>query len=377
MMSLLLWALQTNPYSATIDSPRVKGTTVEFSLSTNLPDKAVVTLYAILAQYEYSYEHDRLTYVRPDVGAQRTSGAVAAGKVKSLRLDLPANGVYGFDFRFDPGQQAYRPKMQKEMGDHYDFIALDERTIAVGVADTVFAEMLVDNAACRDVLKRCREVLEALDKIADGEESEMAERAKPHMKDLTKLLDVVSGRIDKTLVNGTYKYVQQVLSTVGLAAQFIERLAKAKKNPKLLEPTIEDTGKPVPDHGKDTPPPTPIPGPGSPFLNFGGIRDYIERADVVRLREVLLWLVRFSRLPLERPDGAEATVKAIDSTLEKLQKGEPNFEEWATLKGGDKLVDVPTHLRAWLAAKPEDAPKLRADLESILDAFDKKLSNLK
>lgn len=376
MIPSLLLALQA--YTATVDEPKVTATdrdaSVEFNFATNLPDKAVVTLRARPAEYEYGYEQDRLAYLGPSCpsGADlKTTAPVAGGKVKGLRLTLPANGVYGFEIRFDPADQAYGPLMRKKMGpENFGLLSLHERTIAVGVADKAFDEMLADSAACRDVLAKCRAALDALDKIADGEESKMAALAGPHLKDLEKLHDVVNGRLGKTLVNGTYKYVSQVLNATGLAAQFIERLAKAKKDPKPLEGPTEN-GKPSAVPRQEDPPlPSPIPDSKNPFLSFGGIRTYIDRADVVRLREVLLWLVKFSRLALERPDGAEATVKAIESTLQKLQKGEPNFEEWAVLKGGDRLTDVPAKLRECKAGDAE----ARKALESILDAFDKKLS---
>lgn len=372
-MIALLLLLQTTPYTATVDKMTVKDLAVDAAFTTNLPDKAVVTLYARRAEYEYSYEFDRLTYQRPDVGQGahfKTKADVAAGKAAGLRFNLSPAGLYAFELRFVPDDQTLGPKMHKIMGDQFGPLLLAEQSRTIGVDATVYEEIRLDGEKCRRTLNDCLEILDALDKIADGDEAEMAKRAKPHMERLAELAASIGERVDTTHVRATYRFVAQVLQVTTAAAQFIERMAKGKKDPSLLNAEVDETGKTKGPHDPNTPPPSPVDGQKGRPLSFAAIRDYITRAQVVRLRETLLWIVRFARLALDAKD-ADATFKAIDATLAKLEKAEPAFVDWAVLGSGAKLADLPAQARAWLAAP---TPEARKEIDALLDAFEKKLS---
>lgn len=233
-MIALVLLLQTSPYTATVDTPVVEGASVEFSLSTNLPDKAVVTLLAHRVEFEYNDEHDRLTLVALPTRL-KTTAAVKGGKASGLKLIV--TGVYTFEVRFDPSDQQYGPLIRKKMGlDKYALLLFHMHMIVVGASSMAVDQILADAAECREITDECRGVFAELDAIADGEEAKMAASAKPTLDKLAKLFERSQKGIDKTLLNGTRGYVQTVLCSTAMAGQWIERMAKFKRDPTLLEP---------------------------------------------------------------------------------------------------------------------------------------------
>lgn len=438
-------AAPQDSFTATPEKVLVKATdkdaSLEIDLATNLPDKAVVTLMARMAQYEYAYSHNYFVYLPPDYTAGtnlKTTAAASGGKVKALRMSLPTNGLYRFEIRFDPADQQYGPLIRKKMGvDKYGLLSLHERTITVGATSKVFDEIIADSNACKKLMDQCLETLDKLVKLGEDETDEeaLAKKAIPLVQKLAESEGGFTGRIDKTLLNGTYRYASQVLASVAIAGQYLKDMVKKKKAEKAsgvgsgsgsgktpgegpvdpgFDPGGSGTGNPEdPDAPVDAAGHEEakekgfmdIPSPLGGKMSFDSLRNQIIRADQVRVREAFLWIIRFTRVAEESifaasesarkggaKDAALATLKEqtlalkeIEDAVTKMYKTEELFAEWAKLGGGDKFEDVPAKLSAYLTAvraeieaggmpadETDDMKKQRKELEAILDAFDKK-----
>lgn len=437
------------PYTVTVEKLLVKATdndaTLEVELSTNLPDRAVLTLQAQMATYDYAYDHDYFTYVPPDfnVGSPLSvPGTVANGRIKSLKLNLPANGLWRIEIRFDPGRQQDRTLRRKMGLERFGLMSLHERTLAVGATRRVFEEILKDSAACRTLLHRCQETLDRLNKVgdADDEEEAMAKKAIPLVQKLSEDAGEFYSRIDKTLLNATYRYGGNVLAGVGLAGQFLKDLVKKKQAEEKEKKAGSGTGDVVPGSGSGSGDPDapfapnpsggvvdpatgetlqdqsghdsvkekgykPIPDPSGGKLSFSTLAERIIKADEVRLREVFLWVIRFTRIAHENlfsaadsvrrggsKDAArdvfndeETALKEIDKTVATLLQTEKTFDKFQTLGNGQKFSELPGKIGAYLKLvrqeidagmapdEPKDQETLRKEIVDILDTFDRRI----
>jgi hypothetical protein len=403
-------------------------TIVKFELRSNLPDSAVVVINARIVRHRLQIQQeDKLTSNQVDMIVSTTKSQISGGKSSSLvRIDLATPGIYQFDFAFDPEKQMSTDVLKRKMGkkNYYrrDFPAFK---VIVGEPQRLLQQLFTDSAECASHLDKSRKLFARIEKESQG--ADWAEKTLKVLEDINKEKEKCSAEMGGSLMNATYEFIVAILDDLDRTRTYIEQLLKDREASKKKSAAGGGGGAGGggesgggDDTHKDA-------GPADTALSSsadGGrlklekLDKFIDRADVVRIRETLSWSGQFIRMSMGKLDDAYARVRAgekpeiflkaknfADDCTGEIKRGyttlkagsgsgdvlklrQQTFESWQTIETGMVMDDkqkglAPTFDRYGAALEKhagEGAPefgaemkKQAAELAAFLSSIEKKM----
>lgn len=298
---------------------------VDVTVESTFPRRAILSVEAGAAAYQYVFSDNYFALQPPDVYfPYRQIGKVAeGGGCKGVKLELPRAGIYQVRVRFERARQDDPERMKQALGRWYGDRVVDETVVPVGVESAVFKELADDSIACRRVVDDAAKAVEELVECADREDWEAA--SLKILEELTEVEERIHKRIDETLLKATYRYLAEVLMNVQMSKQLIKAFYDAKKakekeggagsfkdSPAEWEDNEGGAGVEHKDDeaaGEGAPPSTV----GGGRISFKRMKGQLTRGAEVRARETTLWAIQFADLGLKSLQAAAARLRAGES----------------------------------------------------------------
>jgi hypothetical protein len=289
-----------------------EGAVVTVEADTSLPDGAVVTLSARLVRHVLEPQlNDRLTPGRPGEGTTPQVVKTTGGRLPKTAIELPTPGIYELAAAFDPVKQEHAARMKRLLGRFYlrhDFPAV---RIVAGDSERLLRALYADGSNAARRIDACRALFDRLEK--ESRAADWPERTLKVLESIRKEQERCAKESEGSLLNATFGFVALILEDLDTARKNIEELLRQREKDAKAPPAPPSGPKDDPKgiHSGD-PTDTAIgsAASGRP-MTLDRLRELIDRADAVRVRETLSWTVQFALRP-----GAAA--KAIREGIDGL-----------------------------------------------------------
>lgn len=278
---------------------------IELDISTTYPPRSMLTFETAPGYYVFHFYDDRFEW-SPTEDFSRNSTSIEVpqdGVRRNIKLPLPSPGIHDLRVRFVLNRQAFPDRVRPKLGPYWFEAVLDQRTVAVGMDETVTRDLAADARECRRLVERAARAVGKIAEFADAGEGEWEPKILAEMEDLTKVHEDVMSRRPATMLQGTYELVDQVVGNVLMSEELIKAYyyerKKREKQGKPLDGLSIESYSMGGDLDEVTHPPDPEEqGPPADKTRRGRISyarmvKQLEKCREVYRRESTIWTLRF------------------------------------------------------------------------------------
>ena len=396
LCGMMLLVLQEDAPRAELRSERSRDSggrwNLELEWGVGYPDQAVLSAQAVPLRHRYLWLEDLLEVETGEGGEAilPVREMAQAGKLRIAALPVFSPGLIELHFWFDPAEQVF-PGVVRGLGRHGAVRhAYPVRRIQIAPVSHILDAIQKDYRETGRLVRRARELLDRIDR--ESSDPRWKEKSEALLAEIDKLRQEVEISPERTLAAAAFQVLRDALSDLEVLRSAIERLREEEAEGGAAAESGEGADATTfhPKEASDDPIPGTIFGKR---LTVSRMRELLDRADQLQLREFFSWIVllceemsarateAYERGKARRSDealrrAADASWrdgKLLSETLESLSSEEGGRETAARLlrlgegPAAGRFEDFFPALQRYVVRLTDDVTSATPTPEDILD----------